>query len=242
MHSLPRFPLSLALCGTLSMAACFAPGRREQLNCSSQGACPDGLYCNSENFCVDSIEALSDAATPSTTDANVGQSPDANAGLSPDAFTALPDARPIPAELQPCLVGGNAVYLDGEPGNFIHPGTSLITESTFFASGNVRSVTLRLIPTQVDQGSSWTLHFESMPGTVLSPGIYQNAVRPISAEEEPGMEVTGDGRGCNIIAGSFEIVEFEQEGNLAKTLSVTFEQLCDDNPSVLRGCAVYSAE
>ncbi len=234
MHPSPRFPLSLVLCGALSVTACFAPGRQEQLSCSSEGACPDGLNCNSEKFCVDTVDEVPDA--------NNLSSADANTTVSPDAFIALPDARPIPAELEPCTVGGNAVFFLGEPGNFIHPGTSLITDATFFASGSMRSVTLNLTPNQADQGSSWTLHFESPPNTTLLPGIYQNAVRPILAKDEPGIEVTGDGRGCNIIDGSFEIVEFEREGNTTTKLSVTFEQLCDANPSVLKGCALFKSE
>lgn len=232
-----RLSLVLSFVGTLSVVACFTPERPAQLTCSSEGACPDGLVCDSENKCA----PLGDESVDAN---NLDEAVDATI-VVPDAETIVdaavvpPDARETLA-LAPCLVGGNTIYFDGEPKNFVHPGTSLITEATFFASGSMTSITMRATPDDLAQGSSWTLRFESSPGEILTPGLYLDAVRPISIVDTPGLEVTGDGRGCNMIEGSFEIFEIERSNSLITKLSVTFEQQCDDNPALLKGCVVYT--
>ena len=231
-----RFTLVLSFVGTLSVAACFTPERPAQLTCSSEGACPDGLVCDSENKCSAFGDESVDANNLEPVDATFSI-PDAETIV--DAAVVAADAREIPA-LAPCLVGANAIFFDGESKNFVHPGTALITEATFFASGNMSSATMRATPDDNTQGNSWTLRFESAPGDVLTPGLYLDAVRPISAVNNPGLEVTGDGRVCNMIEGSFEIFELERSNNLVTKLSVTFEQRCDGNPALLEGCIVYN--
>src|SRR5207248_197186 len=86
-------------------------------------------------------------------------------------------------------------------------------------------------------GQWWELDFRAPPGQVLTPGTYTDVVR--AADQGPGlagMDVSGNYRGCNTIAGSFTVVD----ATIAPTtyldsLDVTFEQHCDGAPAALRG-------
>jgi hypothetical protein len=45
----------------------------------------------------------------------------------------------------------------------------------------------------------------------------------------PGLDVSGDGRGCEDIAGSFKVfqVSYDPDGSISR-FSAAFQQLCDD--------------
>ncbi len=55
----------------------------------------------------------------------------------------------------------------------------------------------------------------------------------------PGLDVSGDGRGCNTLCGSFQIHELEVNGTQLERLAATLEQNCECGTSTLRGCIVY---
>jgi hypothetical protein len=73
--------------------------------------------------------------------------------------------------------------------------------------------------------------------------VYRNAERyPFQPPGAPGIDVSGDGRGCNQILGHFEIhrIQVSATGALEDFVA-TFEQYCEMNPSdVLRGCVRYT--
>ncbi|MFL6283292.1 MAG: hypothetical protein ACJ74Q_09150 [Pyrinomonadaceae bacterium] len=58
-------------------------------------------------------------------------------------------------------------------------------------------------------GHWWYLNFSTVRlGTNLVPGVYTNAERaPFASNGHPGIDIFGDGRGCNTITGSFRIHE-----------------------------------
>lgn len=72
----------------------------------------------------------------------------------------------------------------------------------------------------------------------LAVGEYLNATRlPFQAPENPGMDFSGDGRGCNSITGSFDILElnYNAEGEI-DILAIDFIQFCEmPNGPSLRG-------
>jgi hypothetical protein len=59
----------------------------------------------------------------------------------------------------------------------------------------------------------------------------------------PGIEVSGDGRGCNGIVGSFDVtaVEYKPNGSIAK-FAATFVQRCDDSQRMARGSVSISTQ
>ena len=54
----------------------------------------------------------------------------------------------------------------------------------------------------------WYVDIAAAPGNALAVGHYANAVRVISRTAgTPGLDITGDGRGCNEVSGSFDVDE-----------------------------------
>jgi hypothetical protein len=87
----------------------------------------------------------------------------------------------------------------------------------------------------------WTLDFAAPQGQELVPGTYLNATRyPGQAPTVPGLDFSGDGRGCNTLSGQFTIndILFGGDGSLQR-LQATFEQHCDGFGAALRGTIVY---
>ena len=111
-----------------------------------------------------------------------------------------------------------------------HPDTLWNTPGTF---DNGISVALRAL----DLAWWWTLSLDA-PGTgaALRPGRYENATRWPFNGDRPGLDFSGSGRGCNILAGSFDILDlgFEADGQLQR-LAVNFEQRCESSSATLVG-------
>lgn len=84
-------------------------------------------------------------------------------------------------------------------------------------------------------GDFWLLEFTAPGGARLSPGVYANAQRSADAGH-PGLDVSGMGRGCNDLSGSFTVldVSYGPYGYL-QSLHVTFEQRCGVSTAALRG-------
>jgi hypothetical protein len=69
------------------------------------------------------------------------------------------------------------------------------------------------------------------------PGTYNGATRyPFQAPTAPGLDLSGNGRGCNTSTGSFVIqnLMFGPGNNVAK-LDATYEQHCAGETPALRG-------
>lgn len=86
----------------------------------------------------------------------------------------------------------------------------------------------------------------------MSVGVYDGARRfAATTDVYPGMDVSGNGHGCNQIEGRFQVLAFVPEGNAVRELTVSFEQRCDLDRSiilvppqperVLHGCLHYAA-
>lgn len=86
-------------------------------------------------------------------------------------------------------------------------------------------------------GDWWYLDLAAPEGTTLEPGTYAGATRyPFNEAAEPGLDLSGNGRGCNTLTGSFTVtaVEFGPLGYV-KELDATFEQHCEGGESAARG-------
>ena len=74
-------------------------------------------------------------------------------------------------------------------------------------------------------------------------GSYTQAERAaFRSAGKPGLDVHGRGAGCNMVAGSFEVLDFGtlSDGGLA-SLTITFEQFCEASPgNWLRGWVRYT--
>jgi hypothetical protein len=88
----------------------------------------------------------------------------------------------------------------------------------------------------------WHAVFVPPPGERLRVRTYSNVRRWPFNDGRPGMTVTGEGRGCNKIHGSFTVqqVTFTKAGRLVR-LDLSFHQYCDSYGAALHGRLRYNA-
>ena len=88
------------------------------------------------------------------------------------------------------------------------------------------------------------LNFAAPNHAPLAVGVYTGATRfPFNAANEPGLDVYGDGRGCNELTGRFEVFEIVYgAGNQIQSFRATFEQHCEGGTPALRGEVRFNAQ
>jgi hypothetical protein len=139
----------------------------------------------------------------------------------------------------PCLVGGNVIFYSGN--DFIFDGTQTIVLGKWSASGSASDVTIHVTPSDSKQGLWWDLEFSTRQlSQQLQAQVYTGAQRaPFAQPGHPGIDIGGDGRGCNTIAGSFQVEDIAWTNTLLKSFTATFEQHCDEGVPALRGCVHF---
>lgn len=143
----------------------------------------------------------------------------------------------------PCDPYPNALFFDGT--GYIFTGTQLVTNGTFQSSAGAAPtvISVSIDPTLSSQGSWWTADFAAPSGAgPLGVQVYPTAERyPFQPPGIAGLDVTGDGRGCNQSSGRFQVHHMAFANNQLSEFIVTFEQFCEKSPSnVLRGCLKYT--
>jgi hypothetical protein len=98
---------------------------------------------------------------------------------------------------------------------------------------------MRTVHFDVESGDGWWhLDFDAPGDQVLVPGIYTGATRyPFNSGSSPGLSVYGNGRGCNMLTGTFEVldVHYGAGGSTVESFLATFEQHCEGFSAALRG-------
>ena len=92
-------------------------------------------------------------------------------------------------------------------------------------------------------GDWWSAEFVPAAGDILVTGeTYPNATRYPFNGSGPGLDVSGMGRGCNTLTGSFTVnsATFAADGTL-KTASISFVQHCEGATPALRGTFAFRA-
>ncbi|MEU7583892.1 hypothetical protein AB0B50_40655 [Streptomyces sp. NPDC041068] len=90
---------------------------------------------------------------------------------------------------------------------------------------------------------SWSIDLAAPRGEKLHPGVYRNAERAaFRTGRAPGLDVGGDGRGCNEVYGQFSVnqIETDDSGNVT-LLDATFTQNCEGATAALKGTVKYKA-
>ena len=97
---------------------------------------------------------------------------------------------------------------------------------------------------QVGSGAlAWQVDIAAPAGQQLEPGTYEDAQRAaFRTAGYPGLDVYGDGRGCNVVDGRFVVDEatYDGSGNLL-SLAVRFEEHCEGAAPALFGDLLYNA-
>ncbi len=159
------------------------------------------------------------------------------AGLAPPSALAAETTEPASA---PPISG--SLSMTSDPGDYIGQGLSYAYDTAggdvFGSDSNGNAVHIAVTGAQ---GDWWYLDFAAPGGAQLAPGSYPNATRyPFQAPTEPGLSVYGQGRGCNQLTGSFEVLEasYGADGSLA-SFQATFEQHCEGEKPALRGSVQF---
>lgn len=141
------------------------------------------------------------------------------------------------------IPGRTAWKMQSEPGDFIGGGHTYSwdpTNATITASGTDAMVDFR-----VTSGGLWfDATFEADSGHLLLPGTtFSGATRyPFNSTSTPGMDVSGDGRGCNELTGSFTVHEAAYVDGILDRIRITFEQHCEGDDAALRGTLWWRSE
>jgi hypothetical protein len=82
----------------------------------------------------------------------------------------------------------------------------------------------------------WELELDAPGSGALVPGRYKAAVRYPFNNDAPGLTFHGDGRGCNLLTGRFDVLDIAYApGGAVERLAANFEQHCESSPRALFG-------
>ena len=86
-------------------------------------------------------------------------------------------------------------------------------------------------------GGGWTGDFQAMSSlTQLKAGYYAGLERwPFHNPAKGGLSWSGNGRGCNTLAGWFVVDQVTYSGTAITALDLRFEQRCEGSMPALHG-------
>lgn len=165
--------------------------------------------------------------------------------LNTVAIVTVPDRSEVGLQqssiFQPAQDGW--LHFESDSGDFIGGGAKKVwtnVESNFTSRGTRHDLQANVS----GQGDYWTLEFRAPSNGELRTGIFDNAERaPFVTGKAPGLDIDGDGRGCNTLSGRFEIktLTWTSAGTVAE-IDVLFEQHCERGASSLRGELWFTTE
>ena len=147
-----------------------------------------------------------------------------------------------------CAASASAVttYLsmNSQPGDYIGGGATYKftpVDGTFSVTNSSSAVNISFH--MADYSQSWFLDFGSPESTKFGGGQYEGAQRTaFRSPTRPGIDVSGDGRGCNRDTGQFLVSDFAlaPDGTVAR-LAIDFEQHCEGSNPALYGSFRYNS-
>ncbi|HXN02397.1 MAG TPA: hypothetical protein VN973_10975 [Candidatus Dormibacteraeota bacterium] len=153
------------------------------------------------------------------------------------APTAAPTVPPQPVE------GTGALSLTSERGDYIGGGRSIAVASPSwqFWATYIGPDTIWIM---AESGTGlWTVNLAAPRGQPLRAGAYSNAERAsFRSESAPGIDVSGESRGCNRVSGSFAVKTVTVgPGGQLRAFEASFEQRCEGMAPALRGTIRFDA-
>ncbi len=167
-------------------------------------------------------------------------------GTSASAYLAvrMTDSTEVDVALSGFAYGGTTrMDLRSDPGDYIGGGVNSSYDET---TANITAYgTREAVSFSVSgyDGTYMTASFVPGKNDILVPGAtYTQASRAPFANGGTGLEVDGNGRGCNELSGQFTVtdVNFDPAGNLLDA-GVTFVQHCEHGVPALRGSFQWRA-
>jgi hypothetical protein len=134
--------------------------------------------------------------------------------------------------------------LNSQPGDYVGGGgTYKFTPADGTFSVTNSSSTVNITFNTSDFSQFWSLDFGSPQSMKFARGQYVDAQRtPFRSPTRPGVDVGGDGRGCNTDTGQFLVSDFALalDGTVAR-LAIDFEQHCEGAAPALYGSFRYNS-
>lgn len=132
--------------------------------------------------------------------------------------------------------GTTKLEMHSEPGDFVGQGDDWLYTLPTARIGAGRYLDEMRGGASVPLSDWWDVTLAPAPGGSLAPGTYDGAARADYRGSSPGLEVAGNGRGCNTISGRFTVTDatFDLDGQ-PRTFGSTFEQHCEGAAPALRG-------
>jgi hypothetical protein len=157
----------------------------------------------------------------------LGSAPTAEA-----AVTLPPGSIAVPSS-------GTFLYMNSEPGDYIGQGIEQLytsDDSTIHGSFSEDGGGFFASVIQGNYDHWWYVDIAAPPGEPLVEGSYTGALRYPFNDSAPGLDVSGDGRGCNTLTGQFDVNEISHAstGELL-VFDATFEQHCEGADPALYG-------
>jgi hypothetical protein len=163
-----------------------------------------------------------------------------------EEFELVP-ANPV-ASAGECIGQPNVVYLDGDPGDRVHPGIETLPSASSNAyareegTGGLNVVIFNHASVGRDP-QYWQAHFETVSiGIPFQSQVYEHAtgVGELTAER-PRFSISNRTSGCAYGSGSFEVHTLKlSASNEIQEALVSFEQRCNGSTATLRGCMHYT--
>jgi hypothetical protein len=131
----------------------------------------------------------------------------------------------------------SALVMHSQPGDWVGQGmdqTFTTADGVFTPSINRRNG----VSVNFNGGPHWWYLDFAAPGNApLAVGVYEGATRfPFHSPTKPGMDIAGEGRGCNELTGRFNVLEVEYgPGTVVQRFAATFEQHCEGGVPALTG-------
>jgi hypothetical protein len=144
----------------------------------------------------------------------------------------------VPPPPPPPPTQGTFLYLASDRGDYIGIGKTLtLTPDDVAFEASIADGFFRAFATSPAFGGEWWIvDIAAPPGEDLKPGTYANATRASFRDPgEPGLDVYGDGRGCNTVTGRFTVNELLLTGTGdIRRFDADFEQHCGGyNPALI---------
>ena len=134
-----------------------------------------------------------------------------------------------------------------QPGDYIGGSATYhytpVTGSLGVTSHSASDSQITFIYQESNLGHWWFVTFAAPNGATLVPGFYDNAARAaFHPPSQPGLEVSGDGRGSNTLTGSFTITQavYDASGNVLR-FDATFVQHSEGAVPALTGEIKFNA-
>lgn len=124
--------------------------------------------------------------------------------------------------------------LSSDPGDYILQGKSYsygTPEQRLMVAGDRHRVSIAAGP--------WTLLIKAPTGRTLKPGHFAGALREPFSGRRAGVELSGDGRGCNEIKGEFTVTRAKFDKRGVKLITLSFVQHCEGGDPAARGTLTY---